>query len=259
MKTKWISIRRLKAHEFETTFRKIYPNDNGMWMQKLEMLGELEQKATSHLLKLLAQILVAYFILTSLRTEHVVSITVFQISASVPVAYFLPVVSLIFFISATAFNHLIVALSLRIGHCNRVVLPGFSVEVLRQIKGHSDISLGIPLITNSFIKEKFPFSVIVSIALLIVILALVIPFMVFGAYILREQWHIALSESFGLLERASCAFGAISMTLTFLYLAIFHIPLPTTKNSFAIRWGVLAGSQTISQHPRIEEWLNEDE
>lgn len=258
MKPKWISIRRLKEHEFETTFRRLHPNDNDIWMQKLELLSEQENKAIAQFIKFLGNLLVAYLILTSLRTEHLVSITVFQITASVPIAYFLAAVSFLFVAAIIAFNHLAVAMSLRIRHGNRVVLPGFSIEALRQIKGHTENSLGLPIFMNSFIKERIPFSGTMNYALLVVILALLIPFFVFGLSIMREQCFIALDSSFGLLERTSCAFGAVSIALSYVYLAIFNIPLPTKKNLFAIRWGFLVNLYSVGKHPRAKNWRSED-
>lgn len=258
MKTKWISIRRLKEHEFETTFRRLHPNNKEVWMQKLELLCEQENRANGQLTKILGQLLIAYLILTSLRTGHDVSITVFQITASVPVAYFLPIVSFLFIVAVIAFNHFTVAMSLRIRHGNRVILPGFSTEVLRQIKGHSDGAFGIPVFLNSFVKEKIPFSSFFGYALVGIILALLIPFLMFGMSILHEQWLIALDSSYKPMERASCAFGAVAISFSFFYAAIFNIPLPTRKNLSAIRWGFLAKLYAHRKHPRAREWRNND-
>ncbi len=138
-----------------------------------------------------------------------------------------------------------------------MILPGFSVEVLRLLKDQSDFALGIPLFLNSFIKERFPISGMLTLALMIVVFSLLIPLVVFGGYVFLEQVNIVLSENFFLLERASCAFGAISLLFSFLYVVIFHTPLPTRKNIKSIRWGVLHYLAPLDGHPRVKEWLDD--
>ncbi|UWP92581.1 hypothetical protein K3X13_01570 [Aliiroseovarius crassostreae] len=256
MKTKWISIKRLKMHEFDTTLRRMNPNEQ-TWLRKLEVLCDLENKAILQLVKFAGQILAAYLIVTSLRDNNLLSISLFQIKASIPVAYFLSVTSFLFLLFIIAFNQLSVAMSLRVRHGAKLVLPGFSVEVLRQLKGYSENSLGIPLFMNSFIKEKLPISNFLSTALLMVIFSLSIPFIVFGGFILNEQLAISLDAEAYVLERISCGFGAFSITLSILYLLLFHIPFPVKKDAKSIRWGVLWYLAPVEGHPREADWLDE--
>lgn len=255
MKPKWISIKRLKMHEFDTTIRRLNAEERGWW-RKLEILGELEKKATAHLIKLLSQLLATYLILTSLRDEHHLALSLFQIKATIPVAYFFAAVSFLFVVASISFNHYSVVMSLRNRHGTRLRLPGFSVEIVRLLKGHADSSLAIPLFLNSYIREKLPVSNLLSVALLVVIVAVAIPFLVFGSFVFLEQVNIVADSSFTIMERISSAFGAVAMVFASVYMLLFHIPLPTIKNQHSIRWGVLYYLGPIHEHPRLNDWLS---
>ncbi|UYV36012.1 hypothetical protein N4R57_13290 [Rhodobacteraceae bacterium D3-12] len=258
MKTKWISLKRLKIHEFETTVRRTHP-DERQWLRLLGVLGELENKAITQVGKSATSLFIAYLLLTSLRTENALSVSVYEIEASVPVAYFLSAIGLLILMFAMRINHLSVVMSLRIKHGNKIILPGFSVEVLRMLKAQSDNAMGIPLFLNSFIKEKFPISRLLSLALMVTMLSISVPYFVFIGYVLLEQCAITIDSKFSFLERASCGFGAITVVIASLYILLFHLPLPIKKNTHSIRWGVLHNLAPIGGHPRIREWLDEDQ
>ncbi|TCO68304.1 hypothetical protein [Rhodovulum euryhalinum] len=256
MRTKWISIKKLKAHEFNTTLRKLHRGEN-TWARRFEILSALEENATQHFIKICGQILFAYLIVTSLRTENLLQIKIQDFEASVPVAFFLMVSSYIFLLASISFCHLSVAMSLKIGEVGRFLLPGFSTNVYSLLKGKKDdISLGLSEYQNPFISERLPVSRILSMAILLCILGSLIPLGAFGFFILQQQTILLLSDNINAVERTSAAFWCLLTSLSFVYVTVFHTPLPVKKNKRQIRWNFLWYLPN-GVHPRIDSWLKD--
>ncbi|MEJ2018390.1 MAG: hypothetical protein P8X51_08860, partial [Maritimibacter sp.] len=257
VKTKWISLKRLKIHEFNTTIRRMHP-DERQWVRAYSLLGELESRAIVQFSKQSGKLFLAYLALTSLRNGNSLSISAFKIDASVPVAYAFTATSFLFVFIALSFNHLSTITSLRLKKGIKLNIPGFSVEIFRLLNNQSEYALGVSIFQSSFIKERFPISKLLGVALLFILLAASIPYFAFGWYVFHEQLLISLSPSFSTAERAASAFGALTIPFAFAYAFLFHIPLPTKKNDFSIRWGVLVYLDPPGKHPRIAEWLEEN-
>jgi len=255
---KCISIKRLKMHEYHTTLRRMHP-DERQWFKAYMTLNDFEKKSIQQIGKISTQLFLLYLTITSLRSGNNLSLSIFKIEASIPIAYALATASLMFFILATAVNHLSVVMSIRIRHGTKMKIPGFSAEVFRFLTNQNDNALGIPIFINSYIKHWLPVPTILGLSLLGVVSSISIPFFVFAGYVFNEQLSIAFDPTLPLAERASSGLGAIALVLSGLYVLLFHIPLPTKKDSFAIRWGVLYYLAPTGDHPRVKEWLKESD
>lgn len=257
MKNKCISIKRLKVHEFHTTLRRMHP-DNNTWTQRFEITGEIEERAIQQFIRLCGPLVLSYLILTSLRTGRLLSIKVQTFEASVPVAFFFTLSSFLFLLTIVAFCHLSVAMTLKANESGKIVLSGFSTNIYGLLKGkENDYSLGLTQFTNFIVKERLPVSSFLGSAILLGLLASLIPLGAFGYYSLIEQAEIFLDEGFPLVERVSALLGSALIALSFLYVTLFHIPLPTTKNTSHLRWLFLRRLWG-RVHPRENFWRGEE-
>ncbi|WP_293573439.1 hypothetical protein [Phaeobacter sp.] len=254
MANKWISIKKLKAHEFHTTLRRLHKKEN-TWARRFEILSELETNAIQHFIKLCSQILLSYLVLTSLREGNFLKVSVQNFEASVPAAYFLATSSFLYLMSAVSFCHLSVAVSLKANECGKMLLPGFSTSIFGLLRGKKDdISLGLTMYSNSFLREKLPTSSFLSFAMLLGIFAMLIPVGAFGYLLLTQQIEIMLDATVPIVERIAVLAGSALAALSFAYVFLFHLPLPTKKHVNGIRWNFLYYLPN-GRHPRIDHWI----
>ena len=256
MKIKFVSIKRLKIHEFNTTLRRMNKEEQ-TWLRKSAICSEIQEKAIKSFIGHLGQILIAYLIATSLRDANQISIKVSNFEASVPAAYFLFATSFLLLILSISFNHLSTAVSMKSALAGKMLLNGFSASTFDMLQNRSENALGIPTYMNSFVKEVLPISSVLGSLLLVAIVAMLVPILAFGYFLLAELYALALSHSISIPERVSAVAG-VTITITAgLYVLFFHLPLPIKKNPFSIRWGFL---YYLPPHPsddeKFDRWLD---
>ncbi|UWR94801.1 hypothetical protein [Phaeobacter inhibens] len=255
MKRKWISIKRFKMHEFHTTLRRFKRSEN-TWERRFEILTLLEEQATQHFMKLCGSIFVSYLLATSLRSENLIEVKIQGFEASIPAAYFLASSGFLFLIGTLSLCHLSVVISLKARESGRFVLSGFSTSIYGLIKGKKDdVSLGITEYSNFFVRQKFPAGSFLGSAFLFAAGATLIPLAGFGVFLFLEQLHLVSRSDISIPQRVSAGFGCLTVLLSFIYAILFHIPLPSKKNTRSVRWSFLASLHT-SDHPRAEIWRN---
>jgi hypothetical protein len=252
----WISIRKLKQHEFHTTLRKL-GNDENTWRNRFSVLEQIEAKAIKVFVRNLGLLVLAHLILTSLRDGATLSINVQNFTAQVPVSYFLAIVSFQMLLVAVSFCHLTVATSLRVKEAGKILLSGFSAStfgLLTQRKTE-DMTLGTTLYANYFFKEIFPVSIILAMAFLLGLAVALLPTIAFGISIFTQQLTLLLHTDILLLERISIVCGIFLLTLSSFYVVLFQIPLPMKKSKSSIRWNFLWQIRLTEVHPQAESWL----
>lgn len=257
-KIRWISIKRLKCHEFRTTLRKLGKESNS-WPARFEILSKLESDATKLFMKVCAQLVVAYLILTSLRVDNILELKVLTFTASIPLSYFLATVSFLMLIVAIAFCHLSVLITLKVKESSRPLLSGFSTGTYGLLKGaENDVSLGTSLYANYFLKEVLPLSKILAFGLLLGLFSILIPIGAFSYFLFMEQMQLIYDSQILLPERIAVLSGMALSLLSVIYVFLFHLPFPLKKNINQIRWNFLYQIRILSLHPQAERWLNGD-
>jgi hypothetical protein len=257
MKYKWISIKRLKEHEFHTTLRRLDRSEN-TWTRRFEILSQLETAAIKGFTKLAGAIFISYLVLSSLRSGDLISIKFGTFEASIPATYSLAISSYIFLFGCISFCHLSTIVSLKAKESARLILPGFSTSTYSLLKGkEDDVSLGLTVYNNRFFSEKLPISTILGNILLMGIVAVLIPLSAVGIYLLDTQIELFLSQEISNWEKISIAVGGLLIVFSFIYAILFHIPLPTKKNAYSIRWGFLILLVPRGSHPRAASWLSD--
>lgn len=256
-KTIWISIRKLKKHEFHTTIRKLSPDEN-TWPNRFKILGNIEADAIKAFLRSLSAILISYLMLTSLRSGNSLTLRVSNFEASVPASYFLAASSFLFLITAVLFCHLLVAMTLKADESKKILLSGFSAATFDLIAGKKeDVSLGMPIFTNLFLRQLIPISGLLAIAYLVCMILALMPIGAFGYFLVIEQL-ILLNEGSIFLSEAISLWGGVALTcFSFCYLFLFNVPLPTRKNASYIRRNFLYRISTQSPHPQQERWIED--
>lgn len=255
-RTLWISLKRLKIHEFDTTLRRLGPPEN-TWVRKFEILQELESDAIKTALKTFGTLLLSYLMLTSLKSEGTLSFTIQTFTASVPLSYFLASVSLLFLVSILIFCHLSVAMSMKAKQSGKKLVSGFSSSVFGLISGRKDdSSLGIPMSSNYFIKEMMPVSGFLSTIALLCILISVVPIFAYGILIGIEAYSLALTEDLSVLDRLVAFISMLVISFSIIYFVLFHVPLPTRKNTEQLRWSFLWPLRNDHLHPMADRWLD---
>jgi hypothetical protein len=253
-KTKWISIRRLKAHEFYCTLR--YIRRTGLnWYEVYARLGEVQNKSTGRLKKMLSSILICYLLLVSLRNGSLISVTWSEITASVPVSYFSLFASFQVFFAIQFLQATFMIMLIRASESVKHGLPRFSANMYDLYHGQDEMALTVPILPYGFLKEKFPISATLSFFYLAIILLMLVPIIAFSLFLLNIQIELLTQFDLGLLEKIATYAGIFVNTFSILLLAIFNIPIPLEKNSSSIRWGFLARLYPRASHPRAVQWL----
>lgn len=249
-----VSIKKLKCHEFHTTIRKLH-RDNNTWIGRFEILSGIETRATKQFIQMFAQNVVAYLILTSLRTGNILQIKVFSFEASIPAPYFMAASSFLLLFTAISLCHLSAAMSLKAAESGKLLLPGFSESIYNLIvRKEDDLSLGLTMFSSYFIKEAIPISSFLAFGILVGIFSMVLPLCAFGYYLFSQQFDIALNSDILLIERVTSFSGIVLCIFCMLYVLLFHIPLPCKKNAKSIRWNFLYLLPLDGSHPQVDRW-----
>ena len=254
-KIRWVSIRRLKIHEYYSTSRIVFKGVDS-WPRRYEAFADLESRAIKQFVKVVSQILLAYLIVTTLRNGNNIILKMDFFEASVPAAFFFATCSLLFLFATMIFCQLSAAMSLKIREGAKIVVPGFSSSMYGMMIGKSDdLALGVPVVNNYFLKFVFPLGTIFGYVMLLGLAVSLLPLIAFGGFIAFEQYNFFLDFRLPVLERTAAGAGATIVAASFSYLCMYHLPLPTRKNLHLLRWGFLA-KITSGRHPRSDAWLN---
>lgn len=257
MKTKWISLRRLKEHEFQTTLRYIRETGEN-WHNVYVRLGQLQSDVTKKVVKLLTTVLVFYLILISFADTENVVVTFYGVTASIPTGFVTVTASLFLFLIAQHFQTFWMVMQTRIREGLRVKLPGFSMNSYGFYHDQDEMALVTPVVLNNFLKPRFGIPSVLSFLSLAVFFAVAFPFLGMWYYLADLQLHILLSEPIGALSQAASVFGLFTLFVTIAFLLLFNVPLPMARNSFAIRWGFLSRLYPVGQHPQLKVWLDSE-
>lgn len=256
--TIWVSLARLKQHEFNRTLRLTH-NDPSDFISKLEVVSNIYNAAVRQFIKLSGALLTAYLILNSLGTDTSLALQVGSISVSVPKAYYLTVCSIIFLMTLIALNHLVVSLFLRISATLNVRIAGFSAEAFRMIQGEDEMSLGNPVFQNHFLKERLPVTGMLSSLVLLCLLSLLIPICAFGAFGGSMLFQLFVQGEINILEKISSLMGLAIFMISYFYFALFYMPLPYRKNVSFIRWTVLHNLPRAYPEEQIARWTSKSQ
>lgn len=181
MKSKCVSIKRLKIHEFNTTIRLMSKEDDS-WPKRSAIYSSIQEKAIKHFLNGVGKLLVAYMIATSLRDGNFISLKISNFEASLPASYYLFAVSIVLLFTSVAFNHLSCALTLKSMLAGKVLLSGVSANMYDLQHDRSENSLGIATYSNGFLKEVFPVSGFLTILITFGVIAVLIPIAALGVF-----------------------------------------------------------------------------
>jgi len=134
---------------------------------------------------------------------------------------------------------------------------GFSSNIYGLIKGYDENSLAIPVVDNTFLRERFAISTIISIVLLLTLACLLIPYFAYGVHLTAIQVELLRSEGLHVFEKIAAAATICISAYSGLYFILFQTPLPYKKNAYSIRWGFLSIISNEYPHPRARTWLDE--
>lgn len=258
MRSKWISIRRLKIHEFHRTISYVRAAGKS-WQDIFLRLGEMQEEATNRLLRTLSSAIVTYLLINSLGSGNLISITFSTVTASVPISYVAAVGAISLFLACQQLQTVLMIIGIRGSESSRPKLPGFSANMYGLFNGQDELALSVPVLVNTYLKERIPVSGFLAISSLIVYASLLLPLMAFSAFLISWQAHIITSATAPKIEIAAAALGIFVVLQSYLYLLLFNIPLPVKKNVFGIRWGVLSTLHPLGKHPQIKKWIDEAE
>ncbi len=253
---KWVSIRRLKVHEFHRTLRHL-KHTGRTWHDIYIRLGEMQQEAANSFLKSLSSLLVIYLLLQSLGKGSTVSLTMLQVTASIPIAYVATVGAISLFIVVQKLQAVIMIMGIRNSESVRMNLPGFSANMYGLFNGQDEMALAVPVVVNRYIREVVPISSLLSFTTMLVYLSTVLPIVAYSAFLLSWQIHIVRLEGIPKIELVSAIVGIFAILQSFIFVLLFNLPFPVKKNTFSIRWGILHGLYPFGAHPRSKLWLDD--
>lgn len=147
MRSKWISIRRLKTHEFHRTIS--YERALGKsWKDIFLRLGEMQAEATNRLLRTLSSLIVTYLLVNSLGSGSLISITFSSVTASVPISYVAAMGAIGLFVACLQLQTVAMIVIIRGTESARPKLPGFSSAMYGLLHGQDELALSAPVLLN---------------------------------------------------------------------------------------------------------------
>lgn len=254
MRNKWVSIRTLKVHEFHRSIRYLRRVGKS-WHEIFLRLGEMQEEATQRFLRTLSTVLVTYLLIQSLGNGSVVSFTFSSITASVPVAYVAAVGATGLFLAFQQLQSVSMIMAIRSSESARPRLPGFSSNMYGLFHGQDELALSVPVLVNSFMKERIPISTLLTISSLIVYFSILLPLIAYSIFLVPWQMQVIKSGSAPKIEIAAAALGIFIVLQSYIYVLLFNTPFPLKKNKFGIRWGFLSTLHPLGGHPQVKEWL----
>ncbi len=253
MKRYWISIRRIKNHEFQKTPRHI--RTTGLpWGDIYLRLGELCTESTQRIVKLSTSLLLQYLALASLANSQTVSVTVSGTTFSVPSAFLTMTASLNWFVLALNIQSLAMLIILRSSESIKHRLHGFSAGAYGLYCGQDEMFLSSPAFFSIFILDRTNVSSMLGNGTVLCFSTLLLPF--FGAWIFLIELQLDILRNSTLVVHFLAALMGIAVLgFSLLYLIVFNIPVPVKKHSEMIRWILLSRLHPHGKHPKVSDWL----
>lgn len=234
-KTYWISLRKLKVHEYFTTFRYLRDRECN-WAKELEIAVRLQNRAQKVLSKACMGMLGYYLIISSLLNDNIISIKVNDLDISLPAAFMTSSFSVFYLINMFFLNNLIVTMMVRIQISLKFRSSGFSSDVYQSIiwedENHAH---SMPFVSNWFFESRIDINNFIGILIVICTAVLLVPLFSLGIYLINLQLTL-LSDLVSIVEIIACIFGVGLISLAFVYFLCFHLPIPYKKNSDFIRY-----------------------
>ena len=209
-----------------------------------------------------ARLLIAYLIVNTLSDGSLVSLKMFDLELSVPLAYFLAATSFLFLTTTIALNNFIVAALIHMASGGLSRSQGLNIEMRELLKVEHDkenMELGIPTYHSRVLKDRFYISDLLSLTMLAVCISALVPVFVYGFYLYTQLASIWSNAEITFFENLAGAFGVVVLGISFLQFAFFHLPIPFVKDVTSIRWGFLVKLYPIGKHPQIFAWLDDEE
>lgn len=256
MRSKWISLRRLKTHEFYRTLRHLR-SVGATWHDIYTRLGVMQHEATSRFIKSLSTLLVVFLLLQSLGKGSNVTITILQVTASIPIAYVAMVGAVSLFITLSHLQTAIMLIFIRSAESVRMKLPGFSANMYGLYNGQDEMALVVPTHVNRHFKEIIPVSAFLTFTTMALYLSMLLPIFAYSTFLLSWQVHLVALDGVSWAERVAALVGIFAVVQSFLFLLFFNIPLPLKKDDESIRWGILYRLHPFGSHPKIPDWIGE--
>lgn len=261
MNTKYISLRRWKIHEFHRTLRIAQQEDPELRAQSSLQLRIFE-KATKLLGKYATRLFIAYLIVNTLSDGSLVSLKVFDLELSVPLAYFLAATSFLFLNTMIALNNFIVAALIHMSSGGLSRSQGQNIEMRELLdveNHHENAELGMPTFHSRVLKDRLHVSEFLSLTVLAVCISALVPVFVYGFYLYTQLAGIWSNADISFLENLAGAFGVVVLGVSFLQFAFYHLPMPFVKDPASIRWRFLVNLYPVGKHPQIFTWLAQEE
>lgn len=256
MKSVWVSIRRLKMHEFRTTLRHI--KRTGLtWHDIYTKLGQLQNEAVSRTMKQASGLIVSYLLLVSLSDPSTVSITFQGVTASIPTAFVAVLASVSLFIVFQGLQSFYMLLQIRSSEGTRLRLHGFSMNAYGLFNDQDEMALVTPVLLNGFMRERIPVTKVLITLSMCIFLSLLLPLFAMWVYLFQIQLEIVFSSEVILFYQVCAGFGLFVLGAIALTIVLFNFPFPMRKQPYAIRWGFLSMLYPVGAHPRVQEWLDD--
>jgi len=253
---RWLSIRRLKNREFRKTLRRLRKNSEESLIIYLR-LGELFKAATNKAGKQLLAIFSLYLAIKSLSKDGAVELTIGNITASVPMAYATFVSSLMMFLFIYQLQTVISLMELKLSEGNSLNQKDFSAEVFSLYQGQEELFLSTPFYKDTFFFDKYGFSRALTLIVILVIILTLVPVIVIWWYFFVIQIGIIQNSNSDTLQIFLSSLGLIVMILSPIFFAMMNLPIPFHKNTYGIRWGLLARLRGNEIYPLGEKWIKD--
>lgn len=258
MKTYWVSIRRLKIHEFCGTLRHI-KNQGLTWHDIYTRLGELQTAATRRIVKQSSSLLVLYLAISSLSDGLHLRITVAGITASIPTSMAAVVASFSLFVLTQHIISFLMLTLIRSSESSRIKLRGFSANSYGLFYGQDEFALVVPIIQNIFFRDILNASRYLTMILAIVYVIVLVPYVALWGYLFDIQVSALSKIEASPLDIVAAISGIMALLVIALYDVIFNTPLPMRKEKNYVRWAFLSTLYPGAIHPRSKEWLEEED
>lgn len=252
----WISIRRLKAHEFNRTLRLI-KQAGSSWLEVRESLDRSQKNSAKGATKLFSSALVLCAILNSFGTPDNVSLTIQNFTTLVPSGLVTLSASTALLFFTLQLQNTLMIMSIRATDGARIRYHGFSVDAYDEYHKGEGFGLSIPVLYPGFLKPKIPIPNIILFFICAVFLFGLIPLCALAYFLAAFQMDILQNAAFDLINWFPALCGLITVAIAIGYLVLFNLPIPMMKSRTQIRFGFLYRISRTFPHPRADLWLKD--
>ena len=230
----WISMRRLKVHEFQSTLRHVkVAGDN--WATIYLRLGELNTEATKRIVKYSSSILLFYLMLRTLGNGRVVGFTFEGISASIPIVFATLAAAVNLFMVVITIQTFLIVVSVRSRESAKVRTHRFHTAQFGFYRGQDEFELSLPFFIGSFFRPWVPIPGILASMISVVLSTLLLPLLGVWYYLLHLNVSVLNNGSLPLWEYWTGMIGLFVLAASPVYVFFFNIPIPMKKFKTQIR------------------------